>query len=138
MAGAQTFFVARARPRQVSQTIDAIAAALQAGATVAVFPEGTMTSGHSVLPFRASLLQAALTAGAPIRPVALRYADARDRVSRSAPYIDDDSLLTSMWRTARAERLVVHVSVLPAHDTHRTDRRLLAPALRTVIQGALD
>jgi 1-acyl-sn-glycerol-3-phosphate acyltransferase len=138
VAGAQTFFVERARPRQVGRAVDAIAAALRCGATVALFPEGTTGSGHSVLPFRPSLLQAALAAGAAIRPVALRYADAHHRVSRSTPYIDDDSLLSSLWRTARAERLVVHVSVLPAHDTQRADRRSLATALRTAIQDALD
>jgi 1-acyl-sn-glycerol-3-phosphate acyltransferase len=136
--GAQTFFVERARPRQVAQAVDAVTAALLGGATVAVFAEGTTGNGHAVLPFRPSLLQAALAAEVPIRPVALRYADAHHRVSPSAPYIDDVTLLTSLWRTARAERLVVHVSVLPAHAPDCTDRRSLAAALRAAIQTALD
>jgi len=137
VAGAQTFFVDRARPRQTGEAVDAIAAALVNGATVAVFPEGTTGNGQTVLPFRPSLLQAALAAGVAIRPVALRYADRHHRVSLSAPYIDDDTLLLSLWRTARAERLVVHVSVLPVQAPDTPDRRALAVSLRTAIQAAL-
>lgn len=137
VAGAQTFFVDRARPRQTGEAVNAIAAALVSGATVAVFPEGTTGNGQVVLPFRPSLLQAALAAGVAIRPLALRYADAHHRVSRSAPYIDDDTLLLSLWRTARAERLVVHVSVLPVQAPDPPDRRALAVSLRAAIQTAL-
>jgi 1-acyl-sn-glycerol-3-phosphate acyltransferase len=136
--GAQTFFVERDRPRQASQAVEAIVNGLLAGATVAVFPEGTTSNGHAVLPFRSSLLQAALTAGVGIRPVALRYADAHHRVSRSAPYIDDVSLLTSMWRIARSEQLAVHVNVLPLHASIGIDRRPLALALRDAIHAALN
>jgi len=138
VVGAGTFFVERARLRQTGQAVDAITGALLAGATVAVFPEGTTSDGHAVLPFRPSLLQAALVAGAAIRPVALRYADAHHRVSRNAPYIDDDTLLHSMWRTARAERLVVHVSVLPAQAPDQGGRRALAATLRNIVQAALE
>lgn len=137
VAGAQTFFVDRTRPRQTSEAVDAIAGALVNGATVAVFPEGTTGNGQAVLPFRPSLLQAALSARVAIRPVALRYADLHHRVSPSAPYIDDDTLLLSLWRTARAERLVVHVSVLPVQATDTPDRRALAVSLRAAIQTAL-
>jgi len=137
VVGAQTFFVERAHPRQTRRAVDAITAALLGGATVAVFPEGTTSDGHGVLPFRSSLLQAALAAGVVIHPVALRYADAHHRVSRSPPYIADVTLLSSLWRTARAERLVVHVSVLSAHAPTAADRRSLALALRATIQAAL-
>lgn len=137
VTGAQTFFVDRARPRQTGEVVEAIAAALVDGATVAVFPEGTTGNGHAVLPFRPSLLQAAVAAGVAIRPVALRYADAHHRVSPSAPYIDDDTLLLSLWRTARAERLVVHVNVLPVQTPDPPDRRALAVSLRAAIESAL-
>ena len=102
-----------------------------------VFPEGTTSNGHSVLPFRSSLLQAALVEGTVVRPVALRYADAHERLSRDAPYIDDDTLLGSLWRTARAERLVANVRLLPAPAGAETDRRVLALALRDAVQAAL-
>lgn len=138
VAGAHTFFVERQRPHEARQTVAAIAAALRTGATVVLFPEGTTSDGQSVLPFRSSLLQAALAGGTVVRPVALRYADAHQRPSRHAPYIDDDTLLGSLWRTARAEQLVAEVRVLPAlAGTDAADRRVLAVALRNAVQAAL-
>jgi 1-acyl-sn-glycerol-3-phosphate acyltransferase len=137
VAGAQTFFVERARPHQTRQTVAAITAALRTGATVVVFPEGTTTSGHSVLPFRSSLLQAALVGGTVVRPAALRYCDAQERLSRVVPYINNDTLLGSLWRTARSEQLVAEVRVLPALAGADADRRVLAVALRDAVQAAL-
>jgi 1-acyl-sn-glycerol-3-phosphate acyltransferase len=137
VASAQTFFVERTRPQQARQTVAAITAALRTGATVVVFPEGTTTSGHSVLPFRSSLLQAALVGGTVVRPVALRYSDAQERLSRHVPYIDSDTLLGSLWRIARAEQLAAHVLVLPAPAAADADRRVLAVALRDAVHAAL-
>ena len=138
VVGAGTFFVERARPRQTRNAVDAIAAALAAGETVAVFPEGTTSDGRAVLPFRASLLEAALFAAVPVRPVALRYADAYHPVSQCAPYVDDDTLLGSLWRTANARDLMVSVHALAAHATSAGHRRPLAAAVRLAIQAALD
>ena len=136
--GAGAFFVERDRPRQTSRSVDAIAAALAAGETVTVFPEGTTSDGHAVLPFRPSLLQAAMVAAVPVQPVALRYADAHHRVSPSAPYIDDDTMLGSLWRTARAEGLLARVQILEVNVPAAAHRRPLAAALRLAIQAALD
>ena len=137
VAGAHTLFVERKRPHQARHTVAAITAALRTGATVVVFPEGTTTDGHSVLPFRPSLLQAALAGGTVVRPVALRYADALGRPSPDVPYTGNDTLLGSLWRTARAEQLVAEVQVLPALAAPDADRRVLAAALRGAVQAAL-
>jgi 1-acyl-sn-glycerol-3-phosphate acyltransferase len=137
VAGAQTFFVERERPHRAREVVAAMTAELRTGGTVVVFPEGTTSSGHSVLPFRSGLLQAALAGCTVVRPVALRYADAHGRVSRNAPYIDNDTLFGSLWRTARAEHLVADVRVLPAPAAADADRRVLAVALRAAVQGAL-
>jgi len=89
------------------------------------------------LPFRSSLLQAALAGGTVVRPVALRYSDALERLSRHVPYIDNDTLLGSLWRIARAEQLVADVLVLPAPAAADADRRVLAVALRDAVHAAL-
>ena len=138
VVGARTFFVERDRPRKTRTLVDALAVALSAGETVVVFPEGTTSDGHAVLPFRTSLLHAALIAAVPVQPLALRYADAHHAVSRRAPYIDDDTLLGSFWRTARAEGLVVSVQALAAQGPAAGHRRPLAAALRLAIQESLD
>jgi len=102
-----------------------------------VFPEGTTSNGTSVLPFRPSLLQAALAGDTVVRPVALRYVDSHERLSADVPYIDNDTLLGSLWRTARAQQLVADVRLLPALAAPDADRRVLAVALRRAVQAAL-
>ena len=69
---------------------------LRDGGLVAVFAEGTTTSGRPVLPFRSGLLKAATAAACDVQPLALRYREGAQAVSRSVPYIDDDSLLQSL------------------------------------------
>ncbi len=63
--GAGTLFIERESKRDALRVVHAMAAALQAGDTVAVFPEGTTGAGPELLPFHANLLQAAV---APVRP----------------------------------------------------------------------
>jgi 1-acyl-sn-glycerol-3-phosphate acyltransferase len=61
MAG--TIFVERERRLHVGEVNREIEAALAAGALVVVFPEGTSSSGETVLPFRTSLLEPAARGG---------------------------------------------------------------------------
>ena len=51
---------------------DVLAAAVRAGRSLIVFPEGTLTRNAGLAPFRAGAFQAAAQAGVPVVPVALR------------------------------------------------------------------
>ena len=135
--GAGTLFIERDRKRDAVRVVHAMAEALQAGDTVAVFPEGTTGPGPQVLPFHANLLQAAIATQTPIQPVVLRYADAACRFSPAVEYLGDTSLLQSLWRVACAQGLRVSVDVLPAHGTAHADRRALAAYLRETIAARL-
>jgi 1-acyl-sn-glycerol-3-phosphate acyltransferase len=130
---AGTLFIERERKRDALRVVHQIAESLQAGETVAVFPEGTTTDGRSLLPFHANLLHAAVTTGTPVQPVALRYADAAHAISPAAEYLGDTSLLQSLWRMASARGLAVHVELLAPQGTRHADRRALAQALREQI-----
>ena len=79
---------------------------LKAGDILAVFPEGTTSDGRSLKPFHANLLQAALDAGAPVQAVSLMYVEAANGELSLAPsYVDDDTLVGSIWQTLSAPRL---------------------------------
>jgi 1-acyl-sn-glycerol-3-phosphate acyltransferase len=114
-----------------------MAAALKAGDTVAVFPEGTTADGHALLPFHANLLQAAIATETPIQPVALRFSDRHDTVSRAAQYIGETTLAQSMWRLAMGDGVRVTVAVLPPQASAHADRRALAEYLREQIGSTL-
>jgi 1-acyl-sn-glycerol-3-phosphate acyltransferase len=48
------------------------------GKAVGVFPEGRTRGGQEVGPFHARIFQAAVEAGVPVQPVALRYGERGD------------------------------------------------------------
>ncbi len=100
-----------------------MARTLQPGsdAVLAIFPEGTTSNGMQVLPFHANLFQAAISANAPVQPLALRFEDAAThQISLAACYIDDDTFVGSIWRTLKAPRQrVVLTFGLPQHAEGR-------------------
>lgn len=136
--GAGTLFIERERKRDALRVVHQIAEALRAGETVAVFPEGTTSNGRQLLPFHANLLQAAIATETPVQPVLLRYAEAGGRFSTAVEFLDDTTLLGSVWRVACARDLVVHVDLLLGEGSRHADRRALAEHLRQLLADRLD
>lgn len=109
-------FVARGDRGASGTQVEAIRTRLRAGRSVLLFPEGTTSDGRGVLAFRSSLFAAADCA-ACIQPVALSYLDRnglalRPERLREVAWIDDDALLASARRLARAP-LRALVQLLP-------------------------
>ena len=132
-----TLYIERASRRDAMRVVHQMAQALKDGDILAVFPEGTTGDGTTVLPFHANLLQAAISAQAPVQAVLLQFVDRRTGApSRAMSYIGDESLLGSLWRTlcARQLRAVVAYGV-PEYAGDR-DRRTWARDLQAVI-GAM-
>jgi len=134
---AGTLFIERERKRDALRVVHAMADALKAGDTVAIFPEGTTGSGPEPLPFHANLLQAAVATGTPVQPVVLRFAGAQAPYSDAVVYVGDTTLVQSMWRVASAQGLCAHVQLLSPIATPHADRRALAEHLRELIRGGL-
>jgi 1-acyl-sn-glycerol-3-phosphate acyltransferase len=134
---AGTLYLERERKRDALRVVHAVADALAAGQVVAIFPEGTTSTGHGLLPFHANLLQAAIATATPVQPVALRFADASHAVSEAVEFVGATSLLASLWRTSCGEGVRVRLSFLPARDSAGLDRRALAEQLRGDIAAAL-
>jgi 1-acyl-sn-glycerol-3-phosphate acyltransferase len=114
VASAGTLFIERERKRDALRVVHQMAEALQAGDSLAVFPEGTTSEGPKPLPFHANLLQAAISTQTPIQAVALRYSDAPNPFSPAAAYVGEMTLLSSLWAVAGARELVAHVRLLPS------------------------
>lgn len=128
--GAGTLYIERERRRDAVRVVHHMTEALRAGDRVAIFPEGTTSDGRGVLPFHANLLQAAISAGAPVQPAALRFADAATgETSMAARYIDDDDLATSLWRTLCAPPLLAIVRFGEPQSAAGRDRRGWARSL---------
>lgn len=134
---ANTLYLERERKRDALRVVHLVALALSEGQTVAVFPEGTTSDGHTLLPFHANLFQAAIATGTKVQPVALRFSDARVGVSPAVEFVGATTLVESLWRVACADRLVAHITLLPARPSAHADRRALAQTLRDDIAAQL-
>ena len=134
---AGTLFIERERKRDAVRVVHAVAAALNAGDTVAVFPEGTTGTGPELLPFHANLLQAAVATSTPVQPVVLRFSDPRGPFSPAVTFIGETTLLQSLWRVASAQGLAVSVELLPSVGTRHADRRALAAHLQELVAERL-
>jgi len=133
-----TLFIERERKRDALRVVHQVAAALKEGQTIAVFPEGTTSEGHGLLPFHANLLQAAVSTGTPIQAVALRFSDSRDAVSRAAAYVGDMHLVRSLWSVVMASQMCAQLKWLSPMPSDGVDRRELSQMLRNQLLLALD
>ena len=135
--GAGTLFIERTSKRDALRVVHQTAAALQAGDCVAVFPEGTTGAGPEMLPFHANLLQAAVSTGAPVLPLVLRWYEPGERFSSSARFIGDMTLARRLWSIDSAQGLGIDVQILPSVMTEGQDRRALGETLRSAISARL-
>jgi 1-acyl-sn-glycerol-3-phosphate acyltransferase len=134
--GAGTLYIERDKRRDALRVMHHMAESLRAGDMVAVFPEGTTSDGRALLPFHANLFQAAISAHAPVQPVALRYVDdASGAISLSPAYLDDDTLVGSVWRTLAGPPFTAVVSFGQPQLHEGRDRRRWAADLREEIAG---
>lgn len=123
-------FIDRTRPTALPRTVGEVAAALRAGRSVAVFPEGTTYCGAESGPFRPALFQAAIDAGAPVAPISISYDSAE------AAFLGADTLWESVRRVARARRLTVTLVAAPAlRPESGAGRRALARAAQASLGG---
>jgi len=136
--GAGTLYLERASKRDALRVVHQAADALRAGDTVAFFPEGTTGPGPELLPFHGNLLQSAIATETPVQPLLLRWHEPGHRFSPAARFIDQMTLVQSLWNIVCARGLAVQVRLLPVQDTaHDAERRALAEGLRERIAAAL-
>ncbi len=132
--GGGTLYIERASRRDAMRVVHQMADALRAGDILAVFPEGTTTDGTRLLPFHANLLQAAVSVDAPAQPVGLSFLDAASgATSQAARYVDDDTLLGSVWRLLASAPMVAVVAYGEPQRAQGRDRRVWAADLREVV-----
>jgi 1-acyl-sn-glycerol-3-phosphate acyltransferase len=134
---AGTLFIERARRRDTVRINDAVTAALRGGDLVAVFPEGTATDGTAVHKFHSSLLEPAITAGAAVHPVAIRYTRADGTLCTEAGYDGDKTLWDSFTSMIGQPVIRASLDFLPPLPVGSSTRREIAQAARDAIERRL-
>lgn len=139
ITGAGTLYIERESRRDAMRVVHRVAERLRAGDVISVFPEGTTGDGSELLTFHANLFQAAISAEAPVMPVALRFVHAETGAPHPAPvFVGDTTLLASIWATLRADGVCAVVRFGVAEDCLGRDRRTWAQGMRAEVQRLLD
>ena len=135
--GAGTVFIERERRRDTHRVTRDLAQVLANGDVVAIFPEGTTTHGHEVLPFKSSLLQPIIEAGGHVQPVAIRYRTPDGAIAMAPTYVGDTSFASSFFAVCAEPALRVELTARPALPAAAGHRRVLAQAAEASIRTAL-
>lgn len=92
----RTVFVKRENRMGVAEQVNALREALQDNWSVTVFPEGTVTDGHSLLPFKSSMISVLEPppAGVMVQPVVLNYGENAEDIA----WIGEESGLHNAMR----------------------------------------
>jgi 1-acyl-sn-glycerol-3-phosphate acyltransferase len=132
--GGGSLYIERSSRNDAMRVVHQMAESLREGQVLAVFPEGGTGDGITLLPFHGNLLQAAISAEAPIQPIALQFIDAQTQVNSLAPcYRDDDTLISSLWRTLCAPPLLAQVRYGDKQYAKGRNRREWAQDLQAAV-----
>jgi len=131
-----TLYIKRGRHGAAEQSMNDIADTLNRGGHVVIFPEGTTSDGTSVRKFHSRLFQAAIDAGAPVQPVALRYPHP-DGVHPKAPFIGDTQFLQSTLDMMSEKQMQAELEFLTPIDSQGLNRTELAKQCQERILEAI-
>ena len=102
-----TIFVKREEKSSRQETVMAIRTALEEGTSILIFPEGTTSAGPGTLPFRPRAFEAALLAGVPVQPIAIKYE------SPLVAFIGNHTFIPHFFRLFRLKSITGRVTFGP-------------------------
>lgn len=133
----RTVFVKRENRMGVAEQINALKEALQDNWSVTVFPEGTVTDGHSLLPFKSSMLSVLEPPppGVMVQPVVMDYGPVAEDIS----WVGEESGLHNAMRVmARKGSFKLRIIFLePFSPEDYRGRKAIAAKAREEIEEAL-
>jgi 1-acyl-sn-glycerol-3-phosphate acyltransferase len=127
-----TVFVNRDRRFQVGHVNDEITTALDQGALVVLFPEGTSTNGQTLLPFKSSLLQPATNPAWPLAVAWIHYEVDDGDAGEEVCYWGDHTFFPHMLNLSSKRRVRATVR-FGKFSEHIHDRKELARRLHAEI-----
>ncbi|MFC3716281.1 lysophospholipid acyltransferase family protein [Luteimonas soli] len=133
----ETIFHQRGSTESLGGVLQVMLARLRTGHSVGVFPEGRTGHGDEVGPFHARIFLAAVEAGAPVQPVALRYG-ANASAQTIVAFRPKESFLANFLRLIGEPARVVEVVFLqPIVPGDAEGRRRIAELARARIVEAM-
>lgn len=136
-ARGQTIFHHRGNTESLGGVLHEMLSRLRAGRSVGVFPEGGTRGGGEIGPFHARIFLAAVEAGVPVQPVALRYGEGGDAQAVVA-FQDKESFFANFLRLLGEPGRIAEVHFLtPIGPGEADGRRRIAELARQRIIEAM-
>lgn len=133
---AGTLFVHRESRTHVGQVADEIETALNRGAVVALFPEGTSSDGKTVLPFKSSLLEPVARNGLEVTSALITYKLPDGDVGEEVCYWKDMTLVPHLLNLMSKKSVRARIQFAPS-PVRTTDRKELARRLHAEVAAML-
>lgn len=133
----RTVFVKREHRMGVAEQINALKEALQDNWSVTVFPEGTVTDGHSLLPFKSSMISVLEPPppGVMVQPAVLDYGENSEEIAWVG---EEDGLHNAMRVMARRGTFKLRIHYLePFSPEEFHGRKAIAAKAREEIEERL-
>jgi len=131
-------FIRRGSIRDAYRVKSEAAATLSNGEHVALFPEGTTSTGTRINYFYPALFQAAVDSGATLQPIAIRWHHADGRLNLDAGFIDDMTIIDSIVLMLKHRVLHAEVTLCDPLEAAGASRRDLAHRTRAAIAKKLE
>ncbi|TXH77420.1 MAG: 1-acyl-sn-glycerol-3-phosphate acyltransferase [Lysobacteraceae bacterium] len=133
----ETIYHQRGNQESLGGVLHEMLARLRDGRAVGVFPEGRTRSGEEVGPFHARIFLAAVEAGVPVQPVALRYGE-RGSAQTAVAFGPDESFFANFIRLLGEPGRTADVVFLePIAPGDAEGRRRIAETARARIVEAM-
>jgi 1-acyl-sn-glycerol-3-phosphate acyltransferase len=136
LANVGTIFINRSDRRETHRLKRVVHELLDAGETVAVFPEGTTSNGRDVLKFHASLLEPIVASEGEVWVVAIRYFLGHGKTrTEAAAYIGDMTLLQSLRMIHDHAPIVAELHFIEAIKCAGMNRRDVALRAESAVRN---
>ena len=118
-----TLFINRNIRKDAARITDITTASLLDDDNVCFFPEGTTTDGTHMLPFKSSIVQAAINANAKIWPVAIYYPMTNGMPNTQVAYAGETTMAESMSQILNLKNPIVELHFLTPINCQRHTRQ---------------
>lgn len=135
---ANTIFIERARKKDAQRITIEATESLKNGDCLCYFPEGTTTNGTELLPFKSSLIQAAINTHGDVWPLAIYYPNQDGSPNTRMAFAGETTFIESIWQIISLQESEVKLYFLQRIQSRGYERRELTQCIKMLIAEHLD
>jgi len=105
---------------------------------VLFFPEGETSNGRQIKRIYSGLFESAISAGMDVQPMLITYNDSSGYPSKIVPYIDEQNLLSSIWKVLGEKQIITHLFSLETICSKEYTRKEIGNKVNQLLSSKLD